>query len=142
MIDHPELTHTGRKFWQVTDFDTQTLTPARWRFDPPRVGSRSPIVLQLGAPISSVAETLIAIRGPDGSRIVGSIALEGGETIFRFTPAQPWRAGDFAVVVHPDVEDAAGNRQCAPFEVTNASRIQCEQETVLPFAPLAAAARL
>jgi hypothetical protein len=33
-------------------------------------------------------------------------------------PARPWRAGSYAVVTHPDLEDAAGNRPCSPFEIS------------------------
>jgi hypothetical protein len=80
-------------------------------------------VLRLDTPISSSAETLIAIRGPDGRRVAGTTHLEAGETVWRFVPARAWRAGSFAVVIHPDLEDAAGNRQCAPFEVIDASRV-------------------
>jgi pimeloyl-ACP methyl ester carboxylesterase len=71
---------------------------------------------------------LIAIRGPNGRRLAGTSSLEDGETVWRFVPTRPWQAGSYAVVTHQDLEDPAGNRPCAPFEVIDASRVRCEEE--------------
>ncbi|MEO8429027.1 MAG: hypothetical protein ABI651_18200 [Verrucomicrobiota bacterium] len=133
VIDHTALTKPVRKTWQVTAFDAQSPQPALWTFEPPQLGSRSPLVLHLDKPISSSAEDLIAIRGLDRQRLAGDAHLENGETIWRFVPAQPWVAGNYAVVTHPDLEDAAGNRPYAPFEVSDTSRVSSEVGTVQPF---------
>jgi len=133
VIDHPALAKPVRKTWQVTAFDAESPQPARWTFEHPRLGSRTPLVLRLDKPISSTAETLIAIRGPDGERLAGDGRLEYGETVWRFVPARRWRAGNYAVVTHPELEDYAGNRPCAPFEVTNTSQICDDEGTVQPF---------
>src|SRR5262245_61367316 len=92
-----------------------------------------PLCLSCHFQISASAETLIAIRGPDGRRLAGASRLEDGETVWRFVPVRPWRASRYAVVAHPNLEDPAGNRPCAPFEVIAASRIRCEEGTVQPF---------
>jgi hypothetical protein len=133
VITHPALAQPIRKTWQVTAFDATSPQPARWTFDLPRSGSRSAFVLHLDKPISSSAEDLIAIRGPDGQRIFGDAHLVDGETTWRFVPVQSWQAGAYAVVTHPDLEDAAGNRPCAPFEVSNTNQVGSEHETVQPF---------
>lgn len=135
VVDHPALAQPVRKTWQVTPFDAVSPQPERWRFAPPRRGSRSPLVVHLDAPISSTAEVLIAIRGPDGERVAGVARLEQGETVWRFVPTQPWRVGNYALVTHPDLEDPAGNRPCATFETIKASQVRCAQGTVQTFAP-------
>jgi hypothetical protein len=134
LVNHPALAGPIRKSWQVTAFDAKSPQPSRWTFELPQRGSRSEIVLHLDKPISSSAEHLIAIRGPNGSRIVGEAHLENGETIWRFTPARRWRKGNYAVVTHPDLEDSAGNRTCSPFEVAEASRVRDVNGTVQIFA--------
>ncbi|EEF63014.1 hypothetical protein [Pedosphaera parvula] len=133
VINHPALAKSIRKAWQVTAFDAESPQPANWTFKLPRRGSRIPILLRLDAPISSSAEGLIAIRGPDGRRLAGDALLESGETVWRFVPARPWLAGSYAVVTHPDLEDSAGNRPSAPFEVSDASQVRREEGTVQPF---------
>jgi hypothetical protein len=133
MFNHPALAKPVRKNWQVTAYDAESPQPAHWTIVRPRSGSRSPLVLHLDNPISSASEYLIAIRNSDGSRLAGNVHLEEGETVWRFVPAQPWRTGNYAVVTHPDLEDCAGNRPCAPFEAIDASQIRDEAETALPF---------
>jgi hypothetical protein len=136
VVDHPQLSQPVRKSWRITPFDRDPPQPARWTFAAPRRGSRAPLVVHLDGPLSSTAEALIAVRGPDGRRLAGAGRFEGGETVWRFLPAQPWRAGNYALVTHPDLEDPAGNRPCAPFEIKDASRVRCTRETVRPFAPV------
>ncbi|MGH2360733.1 MAG: hypothetical protein ACRDGM_09375 [bacterium] len=140
VVDDPALAQPVRKTWQVTAFDAESPQPGQWAFEPPRRGSRDPLVVHLDAPISSSAEGLIAIRGPDGGRLAGTARLEEGESVWRFVPARPWGARSHAVVTHQDLEDPAGNRPCAPFEVIDASRVRCEGGTVQPFEPRAARA--
>jgi hypothetical protein len=48
-------------------------------------------------------------------------------------PARPWRAGSYAVVTHPDLEDAAGNRPCSPLEVSVTKEVCFGSGAVLPF---------
>jgi hypothetical protein len=133
VVDHPELAKAIRKTWRVTAFDAESPQPRNWIFETPKAGSLSPLVLHLDKAISSSAESLIAIRGPDGRRLAGVTCLENSETVWRFVPARPWQVGNYAVVTHPDLEDCAGNRPCVPFESFGASRVADEQGTVLPF---------
>lgn len=133
VVDHPALTTPVRKSWQVTAFDAKPPRPDRWTFALPQPGSRSDLVLHLDKPISSTAEHLIAVRGPDGNRLAGAARLENGETIWRFTPSRPWRAGSYAVVTHPDLEDLAGNRPGVPFEAAGGSQVRDEAGTVENF---------
>jgi hypothetical protein len=133
VVDFPAPSKPVRKNWQVTAFDAKSPQPARWTFEPPHLGGRSALVLHLDKPISSSTEDLIAIRDPDGGRLAGNTCLENGETVWRFLPARPWRAGNYAVVTHPDLEDQAGNRTCGSFEAANASRVRDVEGTDQPF---------
>jgi hypothetical protein len=135
VVDDPALAKPVRKTWRVTAFNTQLPQPARWTFEVPTVGSKDAIELQLNEPISSAAESLIAVRAPDGARLDGTIQLEKGEMVWRFVPAQPWQKNTYAIVTHPDLEDPEGNRPCGPFEAVAASRVSCNDEVVRKFSP-------
>jgi hypothetical protein len=39
------------------------------------------------------------------------------------------------VISQQELEDPSGNRSCAPFEMINASSVQCEVGTAQPFEP-------
>jgi len=126
IVDDPQLSAPVRKTWWVTSFDAEVPRPARWTLDLPVLGTRDALVIHLHAPLSSTAESFIAVRGPDELRVSGVGRLERGETLWRFTPRQPWKPGAYALVTHPDLEDPAGNRPCGLFEAVAASRVQCE----------------
>ena len=113
------------KTWRVTPFDAAPPEPDRWTFQSPRTGSREALVLRLDRVLSSPAEAMIAVRGPDGARVEGTGRLEASETAWRFTPARPWRAGRHALVVHPELETPTGNRACGAFESVRASEAHC-----------------
>ncbi len=67
------------------------------------------------------------MRVGGGDRLAGHATLQAGETVWRFVPARPWRAGEYAIVVHPRLEDVAGNRPCAAFEAVALSDVECPQ---------------
>ncbi|MEC5384441.1 hypothetical protein VVD49_01830 [Uliginosibacterium sp. H3] len=133
VVDDPALTTPVRKTWQVSAFDAAAPVPTRWTLDAPAAGSRQTLSVRLDATISSTAESLIAVRGPDGKRAKGRISLADAETMWRFTPDRVWSAGAYAVVVHPDLEDPAGNRSCAAFELRDESRTRCNESIEKPF---------
>lgn len=125
------------KQWTVGAALSQPLQPAGWRLSAPRAGSRDALRVELGEPISSSGESLIAVVDAAGRRVSGAIALADGDTVWRFTPARPWRVGGHALVTHPALEDPAGNRSCAAFEQVHASALECEAGATLPFEPAA-----
>jgi len=122
-----------RRTWQVTSRETTVPKPSDWTLDLPPAGSRAALTVHLKKPVSSTAESLIAVRGPDGARIDGAPLLADGETTWRFVPTSPWNPGQFALMTNPDMEDLAGNRAWAPFEVSPSSRADCDKGTVTPF---------
>lgn len=118
------------KRWRVTAAAQARLEPDTWRLSPPRAGSRTPLSVRLDAPISASAQALIAVADPAGRRVAGSASLSDGDAVWRFVPARAWSAGAHQLVIHPELEDAAGNRSCAAFEERQQSTIRCEEQRV------------
>src|SRR5271154_4291309 len=136
-VDDPELARPIRKTWRVTGFNADPPRPDLWTFRLPRRDTKDPLEVRLGAPLSSTAESFIAIRGPDARRVAGTAHLEQGETVWRFVPASSWRKGVYGLVTRPELEDSAGNRPCGPFEAMGASRIPCAAAAIRNFQPRA-----
>ena len=53
---------------------------------------------------------------------------KAAETQWRFTPRDPWTAGDYDLVALAFLEDLAGNRIGRPFEVDNFERTDISPE--------------
>lgn len=112
------LTLDGRplRTWSVGPPDVAPPMPNRWRVSTPQRGTHDPIDVELDGPIDALDAGLIAVRGPDGTRVAGSAQLAIGEARWRFVPNKPWGAGTHVVVAAPDLEDPSGNRPGQDFE--------------------------
>ena len=104
------------KRWRVGPARLQAIDPARWRVGPPPAQSRRPLVVALDGPIDAMDADLMALEGAAGLRVTGVARLSHGEAAWRFTPARPWAAGVYRLVVHPELEDPSGNRVAQAFE--------------------------
>jgi len=49
--------------------------------------------------------------------ISGTIDVGRNESEWRFTPRQPWTAGNYRLVVDTSLEDLAGNKIGQPFDI-------------------------
>jgi hypothetical protein len=92
------------------------LDPAEWRLTPPAAPDAP---LRIDFP--HALDAALAVRAfrvrRDGADIAcaGELVADGARLVL--TPAQPWRAGRYAVEADPVLEDIAGNRIGRPFEI-------------------------
>ncbi|MYM24490.1 hypothetical protein GTP46_17745 [Duganella sp. FT135W] len=127
-IDDPQLGRMVEKRWQVQPPLRQAITPQQWTLQAVKRGSRTPLRVVFPTALDADAAPLLALQGPGGTRVAGTARLAAGETEWRFTPAQAWRAGSYVLRVHPQLEDPQGNRLCSAFEQAGQSAQQCDDE--------------
>jgi len=88
-----------------------------WKVIPPPAGSSSRLQVDFPRPLDqALLEHVIRVQGPAGE-VAGSVTIDAQETRWRFTPAEPWRAGAYSLVIDMALEDLAGNRIGRPFDV-------------------------
>jgi hypothetical protein len=91
--------------------------PKQWRVTPARAGTSMPLVVELGRSMNyPLLQRMLQVAGP-GGQIAGAIAVDRNETVWQFTPRQPWTAGAYRLRVDADLEDVAGNRINQPFDI-------------------------
>lgn len=114
------LTFDGRRIgrWRIAAPDVAPPDPSAWRVAAPPAGSRETLVVGLDGPVDAMSADLIAVRDAGGARVAGTAQLGAGETVWRFTPRESWRAERYTVVAAPDLEDPSGNRPGQDFEHT------------------------
>lgn len=128
VVDDPQLPGPIRKRWHVTQAYDEGLLASGWRLTLPAIGSRSPLRVTLDSALTSSSASLIAVRALGDERMAGVASLRKGETVWEFVPTTPWRADRYSLVLHPRLEDVAGNRPCTPFETRDLSTIPCVME--------------
>ena len=93
------------------------INPAGWRLKAPAAGSAAPLKVTFGRPLDhALLRHCIAIQDATGAPVLGGAAADPHETGWRFAPATPWRAGRYALVVDPRLEDATGNSVTRVFD--------------------------
>jgi hypothetical protein len=89
-----------------------------WRITAPASGSTRPLAVTFPAPLDhALLGRAIGVRTADGRDVAGRHATGAHETVWTFTPAEPWRPGTYRLVVLTLLEDPAGNRVGQPFEI-------------------------
>ena len=92
-------------------------TPKQWKVTPPRAGTSAPLLVEFGRSMNyPLLQRMLQVDGP-GGRVAGTIAVDGNETSWRFTPRVPWTAGAYQLTVDADLEDVSGNRIDQPFDI-------------------------
>lgn len=124
--DRVTLSFRGRpiKVWRVTEDLVATPDPSEWILNVPRPGTREPLRVDLRRPVDCVAVDLIAVADAHGDRLPGRAQLLRQEREWYFQPANPWLPGRYALRIHRELEDSAGNRIGQTFEMGSRSKLQ------------------
>jgi hypothetical protein len=104
--------------FEAVSADRQSPDPTAWRLTPPSAGSRSALHVAFGEPLDhALASRLIDVLDSRGTPVAGSVALAANDSAWVFTPASPWKAGEFTLRVGGPLEDIAGNNVARVFDV-------------------------
>jgi hypothetical protein len=126
-IDPAWLDATGRplarKFeyaFRVGPPDRKAIEPSEWKLAPPSAGQLEPLKVTFPKPMDhALALRLLRVMREDGKFIEGTSSLADSDRLWTFTPARPWQAGPYRLVVPAVLEDLAGNNVGKAFEVEN-----------------------
>jgi hypothetical protein len=97
------------------DFDLPA--PQDWALTRPEVGTRDPLVVDLGSPHDHLSMVYrLRVLDADGTPVPGRIDLGAGESLWRFTPVALWPDEPLRVIIDERLEDLSGNRPSALFD--------------------------
>ncbi|MEM7134195.1 MAG: hypothetical protein AAF702_48445 [Chloroflexota bacterium] len=118
-----QLVDTYRKVFRVShaDFDSPQLSD--WQVIEPTIDTVESLLVQFPEPMDhALLQRLLSVHYLDRTqnngptRIQGTIAIEGGEQQWQFTPTSPWKQGQYRLVIDTLLEDIAGNSLRRPFD--------------------------
>jgi hypothetical protein len=136
------LVSSFRKNFRVGLPDETSPDPKNWQVSAPPAKSREPLEVRFPEALDrALLDRLISVQGTTARAVPGQISVEEFETLWRFTPIDPWQVGDYSLKIGTELEDLAGNSVARPFEVDVAGPIsrRITAETVqLPFRIVAA----
>ncbi len=108
------LAGSKEKRFRVSAPVRDAIAVEQWRLFPPAAHTLDALVLQFPAPLDwALLTTAITVTG---QRVEGHVAIDEAETRWSLTPATPWAAGSYKVLVQCDLEDVCGNSTFAAFD--------------------------
>jgi hypothetical protein len=126
-----------RKSFTVDEPDERPLDVKNWQLTVPAAGTREPLRVEFPEPLDhGLLLRALGVAGGDGAFLEGDVSVEPGESAWRFTPRDAWRAGTLQLVALGMLEDLAGNRVGRAFEVDRFDRADSSDEverTAIPF---------
>jgi hypothetical protein len=109
-----------RKTFRAAPAVRAAIDPKDWRIRAPAAGTRDPLTVEFPAPLDrALLERVLSVE-----HVQGGILIDSGETRWRFTPRDPWKAGSYALLAGGVLEDLAGNRIGRPFDVDIFERVE------------------
>jgi len=121
-----------RKAFRAGPPDRTPLDPANWQITAPAAHTSEPVAIQFPEPL----DYALLLRLIRVENVQGSVSAGSNETEWRFVPREPWRPGDYRVIIDTALEDLAGNRIGRAFDVDTFERVtrKVERTTIsLPF---------
>jgi hypothetical protein len=122
------LAEPFRKPFAVGPPDREPIDVAKWRIAPPKAGTSDALAVDFPEPLDfAMLQHAISVVG-----VAGSVQVDRGETRWRFTPEQPWKAAEYQMLIQSNLEDLAGNRVGRAFDVDTFERVsgKIARETV------------
>lgn len=126
-----------RKVFAVGPPDDVQPTLASWKLTRPAAGTQQPLRISFPEPLDhSLLQRVLRVVRATGEDVAGEVDVANEETTWTLRPAEPWAAGEYAVVVDSALEDRAGNSLRRPFEVDVFRNIEIGSDALvvsLPF---------
>jgi hypothetical protein len=96
----------------------EALSVDDWSLTAPAAGQRQPLAVVFPWPIDrGLAERSLIVVNRAGDPVAGKAEMTEGDRDWLFTPANPWKAGEYRLTAFPILEDPSGNQVGRPFEV-------------------------
>jgi hypothetical protein len=93
--------------------------PAQWKVIAPKAGTSEALAVNFPTPMNyPLMERMLKVSG-----IAGTVSIDKQETEWRFTPREPWKAGDYKLMVDTGIEDLAGNHIGEAFDIDVFDRV-------------------
>lgn len=109
---------------RVGPADLQPLRLADWRVTTPGPKSVDQLVVRFPKALDhGLLHRALGVETLGGRSVKGTVEVDSGERTWRFSPAEPWRAGEYQLVVLSILEDVAGNRVNRQFEADRFDRV-------------------
>ncbi len=106
-----------RKTFRGGPAERNPPNPKQWRVTAPKAGTSQALLLNFPTPMNyPLLQRMLHVAGAQGN-VDGTASIGAQETEWRFTPREPWSAGNYQLIVDVTLEDLAGNHVGQAFDI-------------------------
>ena len=106
-----------RKSYRGGPAERNPPDPKEWRVTAPHPGTVDALVVDFQTSMNyPLLQRMLQVSGAHGG-VTGTVSIDRQESQWRFTPRDPWKPGDYQLVVNTAIEDLAGNHVGQPFDI-------------------------
>ncbi|HEX5431881.1 MAG TPA: Ig-like domain-containing protein [Bryobacteraceae bacterium] len=107
------LAQAFRKQFTAGPEERRSIDPKHWKVTEPQAGTLDPLKADFGRPLDyALLQHAFKIASVPGAAMIAR-----HETEWSYRPTEPWKAGEYRLIVDMALEDLAGNRIGRPFDV-------------------------
>lgn len=109
-------------------WDDQQPDINKWQLNPPLSATSKPLIIKLNEPLDHyLLQESVTVLNARGIAVQGSISVSNSDSIWEFTPTQPWLAGKYTLRVDARLEDLAGNNLNKVFDRDVTKQVKREE---------------
>jgi hypothetical protein len=106
-----------RKTFRGGSAERNPPNPKQWRVIAPKAGTSQAFILNFPTPMNyPLLQRMLRVSGIQGN-VAGTVSIDKQETEWRFVPHEPWKTGDYQLIVDIALEDLAGNHLGQAFDI-------------------------
>ncbi len=107
----------GKRSYRIGPALRSRIDPGCWHLTAPGVGSLRPLLVEFDRPLDhALLQHSLWVCGPEETPLRGWGEVGAAESSWTFTPASPWKDGEYRLVVNSKLEDLAGNTAVRVFD--------------------------
>ncbi|MDA1122017.1 MAG: Ig-like domain-containing protein [Bacteroidetes bacterium] len=131
-----QLKDSFSRSFKVAANDREKPMPENWRITSPRANSVEQLTIDFGESMDYLLAMNAITVSKNEVEVPGQISLNKDESVWRFTPNQPWNESEYQIVVETRLEDLAGNNLNRPFD-RDTTQEEAEEGAIkiIPFTP-------
>ena len=112
-----------RKSFRGGSEDRNPPDPKQWRVTAPNAGTSGALTVAFPEPMDyALLQRMLQVSGAGGG-VAGTVTVDRQETRWQFAPRDPWKAGEYRLVVDTAIEDLAGNHVGQAFDIDTFERV-------------------
>ncbi|MEM7481115.1 MAG: hypothetical protein AAF481_08060 [Acidobacteriota bacterium] len=127
------LAQSFQREFRIGPSDRTSPDPTAWRLLAPARPEDALVVLLPEPADHALLERMPIVLGPAGEALAGSATADDDERRWTFRPAEPWRPGEYRLVIPAELEDPSGNRLNRRFEDAPAAENENDEPVSLAF---------